>query len=576
MTFSTGRDISLYIPVRNAARTLRAALESVERQSLQPREVFLVVDLRSEDDSVNIARDSGLRIVEQRDGRLGHARNLAIEACQTPWLASCDSDVVLEPGWLETLARHADDAIAAVGGCTLERIHTDGDRWRAVNLPHNWGPHGFDNPFMLVSEMLANAAALRSIGGYRADLQCWEDSDCSQRLRHAGYVLRYEPSAVAWHDRRDTIEQVLDLRWYYASYRQRARLESLAGLAEKLSINRAYCLQSLSQTLHSPYPQVCAAGVLLWIHHVIHDLRAALRLWPLIPPDRHAPFLRAVRNAALSGLPQPWKIALQPIETLLPRCFDDGCTRDAQRVRPEEPDHPLLGLRGFRDYLNQVHTRTTELFTEIAPDVRELVARSAMYLAGKADANAWCAMEWKSTEADRRTLRTQPLDAAWHWPSLRSRLDSLGFAGLDDYTWIEWGRSLGVERPVPRGEDICTAAGRAGAAAAERHPWSTDGPAPRMAIVPHLECFSDPLSMLRSALASARLAVIGYQMPRVFLPAVPILTARDIVARCAESGFIVRDFQTDAARTVIVVEHARSHRHSAAETHAAATASHTE
>lgn len=553
----SSREISLYIPVRNAARTLHAALESVEQQTLRPREVFLVLDLRSEDESERIARDSGLRVVEQRDGRLGHARNLAIEACRTAWLASCDSDVTLEPGWLEALARRADDTVAAVGGCTRESIHTDGDRWRAVNLPHNWGPYGFDNPFMLVSEMLARTAALRDIGGYRADLQFWEDSDCCQRLRQAGFALRYEPSAVAWHDRRDSIEQVLDLRWSYAAYRQRTRLESLSGLSEKLAVNRAYCLQSLSQTLHGQYPQVCAVSLLLWAHHVVRDLRAALQLWPLIPPCQHGALVRAAREAALAGLVPEWRLALHPIEALLPRCFEPACATGVEMDDSTDPAPPLLGLRGFREYLDQVRSRTADLFTAIPPNVRELVTRSAAQLAGTAPREEWGVLEWSSTESDRRNLRTQPLEAAWHWRDLCDRLVALGFEYLDDLTPIEWGRSLGVERPTLRGQDICAAAGCAGTLPAERHPWNADGAAPRLALLPHLECFPDPLATLRSALASARLAVVGYQTPRVFLPAVPILTARDIVSRCAESGFAVRDFYTDAARTVLIIENIR-------------------
>jgi glycosyltransferase involved in cell wall biosynthesis len=215
-------EVTMYVPARNADRTLAAALDSIAAQTVTPADVIVVVDTRSTDTTRDIAHGSGATVIEQYDGMLGVARNHAIEACRTTWLASCDSDVVLDPTWLERLidaaSRRNDlDRIAAIGGCTEEFSHTDADRWRAVNMPHNWGPAPFDNPFMLVSEMMASVHALRAVGGYRADLFCYEDSDLCQRLRHAGYTLAYEPTAVARHDRRDTVRFALYGRWRLAA-----------------------------------------------------------------------------------------------------------------------------------------------------------------------------------------------------------------------------------------------------------------------------------------------------------------------------------------------------------------------
>ncbi|MBL8877524.1 MAG: glycosyltransferase family 2 protein [Phycisphaerales bacterium] len=555
MSDLAARDISLYVPVRNAARTLRATLASIAAQSLQPADTFLVVDFRSTDESVEIARESGMRIVEQREGRLGHARNLAIEACKTPWLASCDSDVTLERDWLAKLASRASERVAIVGGCTNERIFTDGDRWRAVNLPHNWGPAAFDNPFMLVSEMLARVSALRCVGGYRADLQSWEDSDCCQRVRQAGYTLRYEPGAVAWHDRRDSIEQVLDLRWFYASYRQRARLESLSGLVEKLAVNRAYCLQSLSQTIHSEYPQVAAASVMLWFHHIVHDLCAALRQWPLLAVEQCETLSSAALTAALGVLDTRWGAALAPMSRVLPRSVGEASARMKQAERPGRMGEWLADQPGFATYCNAVSARTAEFLSAIPAEVRELVADSGTYLTDAAAAKPVRLVDWGSTEADRRSLRSQSLEPAWHWPGLRARLESVGIRDLDSMTIVEWGRSLGVERPALRGEDVCAAAGRAGTCSQERSPYGASD-SPRLAVLPHLECFSDPRGTLRSALVSARVAIIGYRTPAFFLPGVPILTARDIASICAAAGFSIHEFYTEASRTVLAVESA--------------------
>lgn len=532
------RDASIYIPVRNAGRTLPAALDSVRAQTVVPAEFFLVVDQRSTDDSLEICRASGLRIVEQEDGRLGHARNLAIQACRTPWLASCDSDVTLEPGWLEALLCVATERVAAVGGRTEERLFTAGDRWRAVNMPHNWGPAAFDNPFMLVSEMLANVAALRSIGGYRADLQSWEDSDTCQRLRHAGFTLRYEPGALAHHDRRDSVESVLDLRWFYASYRQRARLESLPGLISKFAVNRVYCLQGLSQTLHSEHPGTCAVALLLWFHHAWQDLNCALEKWPLLDERSRTRCLALLHAETTTCLTGPWADLHLPLQRLLPRT-------ESAALRPT-PNSALSGLektRGFCEYLAAARNATRALLAEMPVALVATLIRSAHVLADSDGEGHFPVPHWEVSAAQRKRLATQPLQPAWNWNQLRDTLRTI----IDDREPIEAGRVTVCE---PHLEEEGCAPGVDETAFGEVNARSTT------VLLPHLEAAPAPAEMLRAALRSADLAVVAYQPPRIFIPAVPILNARDLASQCAAAGFRIRHFHTEAGLTRLVVQRA--------------------
>jgi hypothetical protein len=75
-----------------------------------------------------------------------------------------------------------------------------------------------------------------------------------------------------------------------------------------------------------------------------------------------------------------------------------------------------------------------------------------------------------------------------------------------------------------------------------------------LVLVPHLEHFDDPVAALCDALTSAPAAVIAYQTPRVFNPAVKILTARDLAIAAAGAGFAIRDFYTEAGLTRLVLE----------------------
>lgn len=522
MSAPAAGEISLYIPARNCARTLSAAIASVRGQSLQPADFFLVLDTRSEDDTADIARGSGLRIVEQHDGRLGHARNLALQACRTPWLASCDSDVTLERGWLAALAAAAGagPAPAAIGGRTEERLITAADRWRAVNLPHNWGLARFDNPFMLVSEMLAQVAAFRTIGGYRADLQSWEDSDACQRLRQAGFALRYQPDAVAWHDRRDSIASVLELRWFYASYRQRAHFDSLAGLTEKLATNRTYVLQSLSQTLYGEHPAVTAISLLLWLHHIVRDLQEVLERWPLLDSSEREACLSEARFAAASPLAARWPALAALAAVVWPEV---RTPRDA--AAPRTPAPSLSATRGYRRYLAAVRDAGVELVAGIPADFDAAIERSARCLAAN-DLTAFDAPP--SPEPDAQALAAEPLRPAWCWGEVAELL-----AACTDR----------VPRRVETLGDVLPV----------EAPLESDTDSTCVRLIPHLERYAAPLDALQTGARDADLIVCAYQPPLRLIRGCAVLSARDLATGAAQRDLEILHFDTRAGLTRMVL-----------------------
>ncbi len=540
-------DVTLYIPARNAGRTLLAAIESARNQSVAPAEVVLVLDARSNDSTAAIAEASGLRIVEQADGLLGHARNLALQACRTGWLASVDSDVALAPDWLECLLsaarRPCGGTLAAVGGRTEEALHTPADRWRAVNLPHNWGPLPFDNPFMLVSEMLAQVEIVRAVGGYRADLQAYEDSDLCQRLRHAGFTLRYEPSAVAHHDRRDSVRGVLDLRWKYAAYRQREKLDTLPGLISKLTVNRAYCLQSLSQTLHSEHADVCAISMLLWFHHARRDLQEVLGKWPLMADERREACLRRLHEAATGGLFGEWAGLLEPMRALLSA---ERCGRKTSSVAGSGAGLPARsagfdGLSGFESYLSKVGAATRELLAEIPASLAREIIHSARRLSGDLGARFDSLAATRPPEAwSPRRLSEGIERPTWDWSVIAPQVvealsrDAAPSPRSGPVRLIE--PVLAMEQP-DAGDAVLADSG--------------------LALLPHLESFSDPRRALQQTLESSDVALIGYQTPRAFAPHVPILQPRDLAECCARQGWEIRHFHTEAGLTRLLIRRMR-------------------
>ncbi|MCA9242421.1 MAG: glycosyltransferase [Phycisphaerales bacterium] len=519
------QDVSLYIPARDTARTIAAAIESVRKQTVTPARFFVILDSRSSDDSAAIVRETGVEVVEQTSGRLGHGRNIAIESCRTPWLASCDADVTLEPDWMAALIDAANQPlranarIAAVGGGTLESLHTPADAWRSVNMPHNWGPAGFDNPFMLVSEMMARVDVLRDIGGYLPDLRYGEDSDLCQRLRHADYTLRYTPHAKAWHDRRDTPGSVLNLRWAYSYNRQRPRFESIPGLIEKLDVNRSYVIQSLSQTLHSDQIETIALSLAIWFHHAVRDLREALSRWPLLDEQTR----RWAEARLWRALCEASPACVQSTLTRFAKWIDIAEAVDSAASQPE--------TRLLKDYFARVAQATAALCQEIPDETLIEVMRSALVIDGaiKPERSPNRLSEPPATA----TFRSErPNRAAWAWNRLAATLN----IDMNSVSRIHvCGPVLNGEMPSglsesqpPRG--IC------------------------VTLAPHLELADNPLVALRNALSRGDRVAVGYQSPTRFAPSALFLTPRDIASECAMAGFEILDFHAEAGLTRVVAE----------------------
>jgi glycosyltransferase involved in cell wall biosynthesis len=105
-------DVTVVMPAFNRADMIGTALDSIATQTVSPREV-IVVDDASTDDTVAIARDRGVTVLtsEVNQGS-GPARNRAIRAATTEWIAFLDSDDV----WLE---HHLEHVLQAAPGNVL-------------------------------------------------------------------------------------------------------------------------------------------------------------------------------------------------------------------------------------------------------------------------------------------------------------------------------------------------------------------------------------------------------------------------------------------------------------------------
>lgn len=110
--------LSVIIPCLNAERTIGEQLAALAAQRWSERWEVIVADNGSTDGTLEVVRRFAgrlpeLRVVDasQRRGS-GYARNRGAAVARGEWLAFCDADDVVAPGWVAAMGR----------------------RWRAMNL----------------------------------------------------------------------------------------------------------------------------------------------------------------------------------------------------------------------------------------------------------------------------------------------------------------------------------------------------------------------------------------------------------------------------------------------------------
>ena len=119
--------ISLIIPVYNAEAVLTEMVESVLSQEWENLQILLSDD-GSTDGSLQLMtalaqRDSRIAVVTGPNTGVSSARNRAIRLADGDYIGFADSDDVMEPGYLKTLASLLEESGADMACCGFSRLY---------------------------------------------------------------------------------------------------------------------------------------------------------------------------------------------------------------------------------------------------------------------------------------------------------------------------------------------------------------------------------------------------------------------------------------------------------------------
>jgi len=217
--------ITVVLCTYNRWQSLAKALESASALKLPGADQWeiLVVDNNSTDKTREVVENFCRRypgrfryLFEPRQGK-SHALNAGISETNADVLAFMDDDVTVDPPWLQnlTVSLRSDDWAGAAGRI-LPAQSFQPPRWLSLDESHALGPFALFDRGAEPSELKeapfgANMAFRKGMfakyGGFRIDLGPRpgseirsEDSEFGCRLLAGGERIRYEPTAVVYHE----------------------------------------------------------------------------------------------------------------------------------------------------------------------------------------------------------------------------------------------------------------------------------------------------------------------------------------------------------------------------------------
>ncbi len=119
--------ISVLLPTFNNAEIIRPTLESIRWV-----DEILVVDSFSTDNTLDICREYGARLLQHEYIQSARQKNWAIPQCRNEWVLQIDSDEVLEPGLREEIEAALENPSADLDGFRIPFKHFILGKWVRV------------------------------------------------------------------------------------------------------------------------------------------------------------------------------------------------------------------------------------------------------------------------------------------------------------------------------------------------------------------------------------------------------------------------------------------------------------
>jgi glycosyltransferase involved in cell wall biosynthesis len=192
------------VPARDAATTLQRTLECLAAQRDAPEFEVIVVDDGSTDETAEIARAAGVRLIQTEGVGSGQARNIGVREARGDVIAFTDADCFPTPGWLAAALPRLDSADLVAGAVAPDPSVPLGPFDRTVWVERETGLYETAN-------LLIRRDLFERIGGFEVWLSSngrrrgWTNPELAEdvwlgwRARRAGARTAFAADALVHH-----------------------------------------------------------------------------------------------------------------------------------------------------------------------------------------------------------------------------------------------------------------------------------------------------------------------------------------------------------------------------------------
>jgi glycosyltransferase involved in cell wall biosynthesis len=191
-------EVSVVVPVRDEADSIRALLDGLLSQTLPPAEIVI-----TDNGSIDATADAPITLIREKPGLPGRGRNLGVAQARCDWIAFTDAGNTPASDWLEALAHRAGkySAVDVVYG-TYEPVIDSFFKECAVIAyvpPPLESEDGPVRPRSIVSALMRRKV-WETVGGFPEDLRSAEDLLFMRRVEQAKFTIaRTSEAIVFWN-----------------------------------------------------------------------------------------------------------------------------------------------------------------------------------------------------------------------------------------------------------------------------------------------------------------------------------------------------------------------------------------
>jgi len=219
--------LSVVMPAYNAAATIGEQLQALARQHWSCAWEVIVVNNRSPDNTVAVARQFNdrlprLRIIDacERQGA-AYAMNAGVRAAASEHVAFCDADDVVGAGWVAAMGDGLQQYPFVSGPLETERLNTSPLTRLGPNAQRD-GVQAYTTPPFLPHAGAGNMGVRRgvfeSVGGFDESFRACFETDFCWKLQLRGIRLTPLRDAVVHVRHRDQAGALLRQAQTYAEY----------------------------------------------------------------------------------------------------------------------------------------------------------------------------------------------------------------------------------------------------------------------------------------------------------------------------------------------------------------------